>query len=334
MHTETPNRKAFEGLADAIMKIDSYRSSKNRSLLELARRDLTTALTEDPDFLPGHFYSAIVDDLLGRPKDAVLGFQRILSEVPSNDSELRQEIRYNLAVAHYHRYSLKHLDKAQAEFEGLLRDTQDKRLRCLIECGLAQTFAMAEIPSDPDSVNDAELTRIKSKFEASRRMQIDAKKHADLLPKRERDLVLGTALNASGMSLMYYSDFFGPPQEKSAMLDLALEALREADRHIPSDWANWCDLGSAHMRLGLWRNSSTDFQEARNCLLRVVTTLRPNYGFALYEIGRAYRIEGKFDEALEYFEKSRAVHKDYREVGDSRLDRESYLASRQDRKYP
>src|SRR5205085_3889172 len=100
------------------------------------------------------------------------------------------------------------------------------------------------------------------------------------------------------------------------------------------NWANYCDLGSTHMRLGHWRGTVTDFNKALDYLRTVVNELRPNYGFALYEIGRTYRLMGKFAEALEYLSKAEEIPYEYRDVGDPRIDLEKKRAGDSSKVYP
>src|SRR5438445_1375224 len=117
--------------------------------------------------------------------------------------------------------------------------------------------------------------------------------------------------NALRMALMNFSDYF-PVQgelakriaEKVRRVEQAIKNLGEADKLSPRNWANYCDLGSAYMRRGFYKSSDEDFRQGSKYLTEVVSGLRPDYGFALYELGRLHRLKGDFDGALEYFRRS------------------------------
>ena len=147
--------------------------------------------------------------------------------------------------------------------------------------------------------------------------------------------VKAIAHNALGMAKMYYTDYFlDRPEQKISELRKALNHLEKSEELFPRDWANYCDIGSCHMRLGYWGDDSSELDIARRYLTQVVDDLRPNYGFALYEIGRSYRIEGNFDQAASYFARAMAVPARDREVGDYRVNREIDLAKKKNSFYP
>ena len=88
------------------------------------------------------------------------------------------------------------------------------------------------------------------------------------------------------------------------------------------------------MRLAYWANNAAEFDVARKYLTAVVDDLRPEYGFALYEIGRSYRLEKRFEDALKYFERAMKVPRWVREVGDTRIQGQIDLAKDQSAVYP
>ena len=57
---------------------------------------------------------------------------------------------------------------------------------------------------------------------------------------------------------------------------------------------------------------------------------RPEYGFALFEIGRIYRYMGVFKTATEYFERALRVKREFRDVGDENVKREMRFADAND----
>ena len=65
-----------------------------------------------------------------------------------------------------------------------------------------------------------------------------------------------------------------------------------------------------------------------------MTLLRPNYGFALYELGRLHRIWERWSEAIEYFDRSLAVPEKYRDVREGLVKAERQRAESKDGRYP
>src|SRR5579871_6773593 len=112
MHLETPNRRAFELVTEALELIGEYRDSKDVSKLDDARMRLETACGVDPDYYRAKYYSAIVDDLSGKFTPAVQKFTQLLGQ----STPLDNEVRYNLGLAEYHGYSHSALDRAIPHF--------------------------------------------------------------------------------------------------------------------------------------------------------------------------------------------------------------------------
>jgi tetratricopeptide (TPR) repeat protein len=335
MHAETMSRAAFELVSEAISEIDLYRQSRDRNHLLVARSKLDDALQRDRRYVNAVFYSGVVNDLIGHIGDAIQSFRAILAEGVEGAPVVLEQVRYNLAVSLYHRYSRKYLEEAEVEFLAVLETTEDPLLRCLARAGLAQTYAMWEIPPDPDARDAREERLLEDLFRKSLEfsdLTLAQLEDLEEIPEALRRQIRATADNARGMALMYYTDYRGEGRGKR--LREALTRLRRADQHFPMDWANTCDLGSCHMRLGYWEGSDADFEECRKHLRQVVEELRPEYGFALYEIGRSYRIQGRFPEARQFLERARAIPKAERDVGDTRVNREIRLAESESTRYP
>lgn len=335
MHLETPSRAAFELVSQAVERIDLYKESRDRNHLLAARSKLDQALQKDQRYLHAVFFSGVVSDLIGDINSAIQSFRTVLTQVPEAKTAVHEQVRYNLAVSLYHRYSRRWLEQAEAEFLRVLESSEDPLLLCLAQAGLAQTYAMWEIPPDPDRRDAQEERILDDRF----RKSIDMAERAiarltdlEVIPETTRRQIRGTAENARGMALMYYTDY--RQENRSERLRDALARLCRADELIPLDWANTCDLASCRMRLGYWLGSAPDFEECRRLLRQVIEMLRPGYGFALYEIGRSYRVEGRFDEALTAFAQARAIPVEMRDVGNTRLERETRLAEAGDRRYP
>lgn len=347
---ETPNRQALEFLTDAVADIEAYRQDPSLGArLTSAEEKLKKALQADPNYLRAVYYDAIVDDLQGKPADAPPKYQRVLDS-GAGDEAFQLEVRYNLAVAHYHRYSWSELDRAIPLFTAVIEAAKDPSLRLLARAGRAQAHAMHMIPSRHGGV-DVDML-----LDHSRAAKADIKEVLapsgdlfDLLRGRKMNPVAEQAArwaahNASGMRRMYFADYFDAipadrrEESKEAMLAQALADLETAEHVKKRDWANWCDLGSAHMRLAIARGDSPEgkhhFEEARKYLETVVSTLRPGYGFALYELGRLYRTRGMFREAEEYLQRSMDIEAKYRDLSDATVQREIDLVKTTAATYP
>lgn len=330
MYIEISDTKNSPLIADSLTDLDFYRQSKELSLLESAREKLERARNEDPQYMPAVYYSAVVDDLMGRAEDAIHQLEQLLEKKPA----FVDEVRYHLALAHYHRYSRPHLEKAAEYFKAVIKNTDNGTLRMLARAGLAQAYAMRMIQPDPRNPDLADarkyfnlaVTEYKSIIKALESKKIES---ARIL----RD-IKWEVYNGHGMALMYYTDYFGEVQEKVSRLKLALKELNKADRYSPENWANYCDMGSVNMRLAHWLKSQERFQSALGYLREVVTRLRPNYGFALYEMGRTYRLMGRFKMAVRYFDKALAIEYVYRDVSDKRINLEKERAGSASTEYP
>jgi tetratricopeptide (TPR) repeat protein len=346
MHLESPNREAFELVTDALVYIDQYRNSRDVSALGSAKQKLQSATAKDPAYFRAHYFDAIVDDLAGHPADAVKTFEKLLDERPP----FIEEVRYNLGVAWYHHYNHEALDRAIESFTAVLRGSTDELLSILAHAGLAQAHAMHMIPKRPDQ---PDLEQIRSHYARAseeadwvlqtlqhdeRRRPAKAKFSADSAAEAG-----WTAHNARGMAYMYHTDYLPTPadtkywsDERVRVLQNAIAELDEAERLSPRNWANYCDMASARMRLAFYQQSNALFAEARTLLTTVVERLRPDYGFAWYEIGRVLRLSGDFGTAAGHFERVIKMRADGRfvDVNVGRLQGELDRARAGDRSFP
>jgi len=345
---QTGNRRAFELVAGAVAAIASYKSTRDRSVLEGALANLKLASQHDNHYLLAPYYIAVIEDLLGRSRSAAEQLLAILSEAPTAYPKLINEMRFNLAVAQYHGYSHDCLKAAAATLDTVLSDTNTLfgrikhfRVRLHSRALLAQVYAMWSIPRTPEDVANYknEKIRIWDCYKSANKNAYQVLYFSPMLlvlalidRGRCRE-IKAIAHNAIGMATMYYTDFSLNHDAKLRTLRRGLKHLSISDRLFPRDWANYCDIGSCHMRMGYWRGDATEFDLARKYLSAVVKELRPDYGFALYEIGRSYRIQGNFTDALKYFTMAMNVRHD-REVSDRRVQREINLAEKGDNLYP
>src|ERR1700730_5151962 len=66
----TDNRRAFELVADAVDAINRYKHSRNRDALEQALVGLRKAIRNDEHYLLAPYYTAVIEDLLDRSREA------------------------------------------------------------------------------------------------------------------------------------------------------------------------------------------------------------------------------------------------------------------------
>lgn len=330
MHIETSNQRALQLTNQSWSDINLYKQSKERARLESAQAKLEQAISEDPKYLKAFYYRAMVNDLIGRSEDAIEQFEKVLQEQPP----FIDDVRYHLGMAHYHRYSRSHLEQAAEYFRTVITNTNDQSLKMLAHAGLAQTYAMRMIQPDP---GHPDYEDAQTYFALSQEQyEIVIRALAELPVESEDALneIRWEIYNGHGMSLMYHTDYFGSREEKINRLRLALDNLKKADEFSPKNWANYCDLGSVHMRLGHWSGSVEEFEAALSYLNEVVDSLRPKYGFALYEIGRTYRLMGEFERAMEYFNEALSIKYEYRDVSDKRISIENERAASKSQEYP
>jgi tetratricopeptide (TPR) repeat protein len=355
MHTGTIDRQAFELVAKAIESLDEYNHDRQLSVLQQAESTLQRALDRDPQYLDASFYSGVVKDLIGKPVEAVPLFDAILSSMPRDSEHRRSEVEYSRGVAWYHQYSHRKLAQAEIDFAAVLSRSADPDLRLLARAGLAQTYAMWMIPTS------SQKSRLRQQ-NAPDVLDLIAEKRDQCLkqihlveserPHRPR-LALsktpasllsgpttGTILNAHGMCTMYWTDYnVTDLAARKELLQEAIRYLNEADQYLLGDWANTCDIGSAHFRTGIVdRQSGADpggeFQTAIDLFHRVIAELRPNYGFALYERGRIYRAWGRFEDAKASLNDALRIPEKYRDLSDSNVKDELHRAEQGDVTFP
>ncbi|PYJ23860.1 MAG: hypothetical protein DME99_01625 [Verrucomicrobia bacterium] len=330
MRIETSSRRAGELVEHAMADLEVYRRMKSPEQLDRAIAQLDEARKEDPEYLLARYGRAIADDLSGRATNAITELEQVFAAKPP----FVDDVEYHLGMAHYHRYDWADLDKAIEHLSAVAARTGDPVLRCRSLVALAQAFGMRMIPRDP---RDADLEEIKHYFDLHTE---HAESAANLLKSlTQADPVtikeLKSALhNARGFALMYWTDFFGTVNQKIALLKEAIVQLQLADESNPNDWAIHCDIGSAWMRLGYLEKSNSAMEKARMHLTKVLEDLRANYGFALYELGRSYRLCGRFEEAIACFEEALKIPYESRDVSDRRLLLEKDRAKAGVKDYP
>jgi tetratricopeptide (TPR) repeat protein len=338
MSMETNIWQAFSLATDALRDIDSFvsSSSKNRALLIAAQDKLKSAVDKDPNFVRARYYSAILDDMLGQPAKAVSQLEDLLVKEPA----FKDEAEYNLGVSHYHLYSRDQIDKAIVVFEGVAQQTKDAGLRYMARAGLIRAFAMMVLHSyragnKQDAVKFAEKTTAESE-DLLETAGSDAS-----IDRKTRGEVRWRVLNGRGVAMMFSSDYEADSKTRKSFLENAMKDFESADKISANNWEIVCNLGSVHMRLahvaklsGQDHTAQAEFGRASQYLQDVIGRIRPNYGFALYELGRVCRLRGDFTTSTTLFEKALQLPEDERNISEKALRAEIEKARSTSDKFP
>lgn len=352
MHLETKDRQAFDKLREAQLSLSLFERSKQRSELQNARDKLKEALDIDPQYLRAVYYRGLIRDMLGEAKEAVVDFKLVLDQRPP----FLPEVKYNLGVATFHQYGNKNLDEAIKQFTDVIDSTRNPALRLRAGAFMAHAYAVMMIPKLDVKTDDCEKVNEFLGSESARKhvskyyhLSKDQSEKLAAELKTDKRLDQRTAVeitwrlcNTRAVQRMFYTDYFdGKRVEK---LREAEEALLEADNLNPNNWSIYCNLGSTYMRLGHWiktdRKDAKTAQEAEvyfgkaiERLDKVIDELLPNYGFALYEKGRVYRLKENFAAAKDWLSKAWEIKKN-RAVSDGTLKCELERAKAESTDYP
>lgn len=332
--SDTKNWAAFHLATEALRDIDRFVNSfpKDIRVLEEAKSKLHNAVQKDPEFNRARYYVAIVDDMLGNASDAVREFEELLGRNPA----FRDEAEYNLGVSQYHRYYRQHILDAIKLFQKVISESGDVVLKYMARAGLVRSFSMMVLHTSRE--NDEAAA---SDFFAKAETESDA-----LMRELERDTSVNVktkkeitwrVLNGRGVGVMFASDLKKDATRRRHQAQEALKDFQEADKRSPDNWEIVCNLGSIHMRLGYSYekqgsegHAEKEFEKGRQYLRSVIDRIRPNYGFALYEMGRIYRLEGQFGKALLWFDKAMMIPEKDRNVSDGSIARQIEKAKKGD----
>ena len=321
MTAETHSWQAFNLATEALRSIDQYVASPDRNVLFLqeAQEKLNSALAADSEFARARYFAAVVEDMLGHPKKAAEDLKKLIREKPG----FGIEAEYGLAVSRFHLYEMNELNQAIIGFDKVRAEAHDDNLRFMASAGEIRAYGMMVLHSV--RANDAAqaLTWFNKASELTD-LLFDELHHSKSLSPTDLKEIRWRALNGRGVGRMFYSDLLvSSPAQRETELDKALKDISEAQNISSNNWEILCNLGSVHMRVGDCARhmkeldrSQKEFGMARILLLNVVDRVRPEYGFALWEIGRSYRLEGRFDEAISFFERAMKVAEADRNVTD------------------
>jgi tetratricopeptide (TPR) repeat protein len=340
LRLETESRKAFELVASAVEQIESFQQKREPNELVAAQQILVAALAEDPKYVDAVYFSGMVSELSGRSVDAIPQFKQVLKARPS----FVDQVEYNLGVAYYHLYSPVYLNHAITHFDRVIEQSGDSVLRILARAGLVQTYGMkVRLKHDPA----LEFTEAKRNFdfciEQSPLIQQDIAKLKNAPPLMINE-AKWTICNAQAIARMFFSDYkihAADLDERINLLKETLVLLSQADELKRKNWAVRCNFGSTHMRLGdaykakkLPDEAAKEFGQAVTDLEQVVNSLRPNYGFALYEIGRVHRLNKSFENAKVFFNAALKIDSTIRNVHEETVRKELARAESGDEKFP
>lgn len=352
MHLETKNPRAFEYLRAAQLSLSEFQQLKNRDQLEHANRNLGKAIETDPNYLRAFYYRGLVNDMLGQPRLAAADFELVLKQ----DPPFIIEVKYNLGVATFHQYGHPNLELAIGYFQDVIKSANDQALQLRARAGIAHAYAVMMIPTPPkeDAPDcakvDAFLGSDAAKEQVSKyhdlslaetellKSELDKQKR---LPSTVKEEIRWRWRNTCAVQHMFYTDYFS--ENRIERLHEAETKLSEADQISPDNWSINCNIGSTSMRLAHWLKVSNAgdcnqieeyFKKAITRLDYVIDKLYPRYGFALYEKGRVYRLQGDFHQASEFLRQAGEVPARDRAVSDATLDCEKRRVARQRSDYP
>src|ERR1051326_2267810 len=356
MSLDTKSWPAFEYLRDAQLSLSEFERLKDRAQLEKANQKLGAAIALDPNYLRAFYYRALVNDMLGQPRQAAEDLQLVLTQDPVTDPSFVTEVRYNLGVATFHQYGHKNLQDAIKLFDQVMKSTNDSALQLRAHAGIAHAYAVMMIPAPPEEdAKDCEKVDV---FLASKAAQEHVSKYHNLslqcsdklkteldqqkhLSPAVRDEIRWRWRNTCAVQRMFYTDYF--EEKRIERLREAEEKLKEADEISPKNWSIKCNIASTYMRLGYWLNKTKPadneenkkyFETAIKLLDEVLKDLYPDYGFALYEKARVYRLEGDFEQAETFLRKAEGVPARDRAVGNTTLKCELHRVDKKKRDYP
>jgi tetratricopeptide (TPR) repeat protein len=317
----------------------------NMAVLNEAERDLAIALEQDPAFLPAMYYRAIVRQLKGENDLAISD----LTSVIETKSPFNAEARFNLGVALFNKNYREDLEEAESEFQTVLKSKAiSKQLRLQTLASLTEVYCRLMIQKNPEQPH---LEAVQENFR--RVLQVEIHFRSGLYAEKTKEEKLDPEIesrieNALGLGYMFAADYcssIAPPEgseiPRATLLREARERFERADTFSPDNWAILCNLGSIWMRFCYWISTRArkdtaheSTERSEHFLMRVIDKVRPNYGFALYELGRLHRINGDFAVAEEWFGRAAAIHEPKRNVSESSLNREIQRARNHSTVFP
>jgi tetratricopeptide (TPR) repeat protein len=332
--SDTKNWGAFHLATEALRDIDRFVNSfpKDVHVLEEAKSKLHNAVQKDPEFNRARYYAAIVDDMLGNPSDAVRELEELLGRNPT----FKDEAEYNLGVSQYHRYYRQHILEAVSLFQKVIGESLDVVLKYMARAGLVRSFSMMVLHSSKENDEASALDFFGKAETESGALLRELEGDTSVNDKTKKEITW-RVLNGRGVGVMFVSDLQKDPAKRRHQAQEALKDFREADKRSPDNWEIVCNLGSIHMRVGYtYKKQSSEgpaekeFEKGKGYLRGVVDRIRPNYGFALYEMGRICRLEGQFGEAQLWFDRAMMIPEKDRNVGDASIGKQIEKAKKGD----
>jgi tetratricopeptide (TPR) repeat protein len=332
--SDTKSWGAFHLATEALRDIDRFvfSSAKDLRVLEEAREKLQGAVQRDPNFNRAWYYAAIVDDMLGNSTEAVRELEELLAKNPT----FKDEAEYNLAVSYYHRYYREHIVEALRLFQKVIGESADLVLKYMARAGLVRSFSMMVLHSIGGS-DESGAAEFFDKAKKESGVLLEELATDTSVDQRTKQEITWRVLNGRGVGFMFASDLQKDPGSRRRQLHEALKDFREADKRSRDNWEIVCNLGSVHMRLGYTYkvggstgDAKKEFDVAKCYIRDVMDRIRPNYGFALYELGRIYRVEGDFSEARRWLDKAKMIPEKDRNVSDKTIAKQVERANQSD----
>jgi hypothetical protein len=146
LQLDTAVRQAFDSYSEAVSLLEEYRQSGEKAFVTRAEGVLGKAREADPHWIRPIYLRSILNDLSGNSQaaiDTLLPFR----DLP--DSSFAFEVKYNLGVAYYHRYSERFLNEAEPLFQ-YVHSRGPKPLGLLAAASLAQVYGLRILLKEPE----------------------------------------------------------------------------------------------------------------------------------------------------------------------------------------
>jgi len=352
-----PNRDVLALLETAVQAISAQLDSRNPVPQERALRALQEAKSPADQNALVLFYRSILADLLGQYEDAAHSLRRLMNEALLKDTRWFEQIINNLHVVDYqvlrrqavlHPAEEKYKEEIRNALAKVFPNNDDESSVAHRDALYARFLALTCRPAqDTELKTPANQERIERNYQEATILAGKVLERAASAPRRELNAgrtrqrwkeAIAVAYLARGRARLYYTDLLENSPSKSRLLEDVKQDLTRAYQSFPDDYTYVCDLGSYYLRSGhsLRDGESSagraepEFERARLLFERVLKELRPNYGFALFELGRVFRLWGRQEQALNYLRAAMAIEEARRGITNDRVANQIELAEKND----
>ena len=315
---------SFRGFVEGVQNLNDYFDTNDGQQLELAERNLSASIGNDPGFWPALYYKSIALNHSRKHRQAI----ELLQELLSKDTGYEAEVRYNLAYAYVKLYGYEEVKKAidlLSEGEAIAKSRGETALVLLYRASRAFAFAVYG-GRDLKSLEDFEqrkLTYLPRSVEIA-----NAVLHDPSLSKIDygtRRIIETECHNALGIAFMRIGQFSSSfPKLRDTAWDNALRHYEAALTVHPGDVrvldnmsTHWLLHAAKAIRAGDSGTAKTFENLAAECARRAISR-SPRDRFRQYRLAQAEFLLGNTDLALRIAEEARSYPKDA--IRDEKID--------------